>query len=336
MVAELAQVSETTVSLAFKSKSRISEKTRNLVREIARQVGYVPNQYARSLRAKSTRLIGLLINDIVNPFYAKMADLVEKHVEASGYQLLVFGSGWEEKREMAAIQRMAELRVEGVLACFSETSDAARRFMDDNNMSYVTLDTSASTPKGAHVLIDLELAGRLAASHFADLGCRRPLLLMPKVSNGCRFSAFENLEKGFIAEWKRRVGSGETVKRMGAELDIAAGREAFSDSRRIYPQVDSVLCGNDLCALGVIDAADHLNIKVGEELAVMGVGDIPVGSIDRLGLSTISEPVEKVAEYATQALIESVTSGTELRIGKYVEPTLVLRASSLRFQRQRE
>ena len=158
---------------------------------------------------------------------------------------------------------------------------------------------------------------------------------MPTVNNGCRFSAFENLEKGFVAEWRRRNGNIDAIQRKGAELDIPSGREAFSELYRTFPQVDSVLCGNDLCALGVIDAADHLNVKVGEELAVMGVGDIAEGSIDRLSLSTISEPVEKIAEYATEALIKSVAEETELRRGRYIEPKLVLRASTLRFQRKR-
>lgn len=332
-VARLANVSETTVSLAFQDNSRISLKTRQKVREIATRLHYVPNQHAKSLRAGRTKLIGLLVNDLVNPFYAQLAETIEDFVEERGYQLLVFNSRWIAKREIAAIKRMVSLRIEGALVCYSEKTDESKRILLDNDIPHIALDTSPVHMDEAFVFFDLKLAGSLAAMHFESIGCRRPALMMPMEDDQHRFSAFLHLEKGFVEEWQRRGKMADMVYRIPAALTIPSGREAFLKLYRSMSNVDSVFCGNDLCALGAMDAADQLGLKIGEDIAIMGIDNLPVGAIARLGLTTLHEPVDKLANQAASALLEGIENHKRISICHLIEPELILRASTLRFQR---
>ena len=332
-VARLANVSETTVSLTFRENSRISPATRRRVREVASRLRYVPNQYARSLRAGRTRLIGLLVNDLANPFYTRLAEVVEEMVESRGYHLLVFNSRWTAEREVAAVRRMMEVRVEGVLACYSERTDEARALLEENGVPHVALDTQPAGMEGAHVLFDLFHAARLAAAHLAELGCLRPALFMPFGPEAATFSSFECMERGFREAWSRRRPDGRPPLPWPAELTIASGKEAFLRLYRNAPFVDAVFCGNDLCAFGVIDAADQLGLAVGERLAVIGIDDLPAAALGRLGLTTLREPVERLATLATTALLDGVENRSEIAIRQMLAPELVQRASTLRFQR---
>lgn len=335
-VADLARivgVSETTVSLAFQPDSRISKSTRQRVLDVACQLHYVPNRHARMLRAGRTRLIGLLVNDLTNPFYAQLADVIEEEVEKRGYHLSIFNSRWSARREIDAIEKMAELRMEGVLVCYSEQTGKSRDLLTAHAIPHIAVDTHPEKPSGNYVLFDMNAAGQLAAAHFAELGCRHPVLLMPDQRSIQGLSAFNQLEKGFREQWKlRRPGRG-SVRRVAADLTIPAGKEAYFQLCRTDEPVDAILCGNDLCALGVVDTADVMGTKVGESLAVMGIDNLSVGAMSRLGLTSIAQPLTKLAALAATTLLDGIEQKKEPSIQRFLEPELVQRSSTLRFQK---
>lgn len=335
-VADLARivgVSETTISLAFQPDSRISKSTRQRVLDVARQLHYVPNRHARMLRAGRTRLIGLLVNDLTNPFYAQLADVIEEEVEQRGYHLSIFNSQWSARREIDAIEKMAELRMEGVLICYSEQTGRSRELLAAHAIPHIAVDTHPEKPAGNYVLFDMHSAGQLAAAHFYDLGCRHPVLLMPDHRSVQGLSAFNQLEKGFSEQWKSRRSGSDRVRRVAADLTIPAGKEAYFQLCRTKAKVDAILCGNDLCALGVIDAADVIGTKVGESVAVMGIDNLPVSAMSRLGLTSIAQPLTKLAALAATTLLDGIEHKKEPSIQRFLEPELIQRSSTLRFQK---
>ncbi|OGV76571.1 MAG: hypothetical protein A3K19_32300 [Lentisphaerae bacterium RIFOXYB12_FULL_65_16] len=326
-VARRARVSETTVSLAFQDKSRISDATRQRVLTVARNLNYVPNLAARHLRAGQSRTLGVLVNDLTNPFYTRMVRMVEHTAESFGYQVFVMESQWDPGREAESLRRMLEARVRGAILCLCEESDASFDILGDYNVPYVAMDSYPRGFKGPFVANDVTCAGRLAAEHLVAAGCRHLALLIPP-SKGRRFSAFERLMDGFGPALKAHGRPFSRAQVVDADLSIAGGMTGFASLRSSRPKTDGLLCGNDLCALGVMEAADRAGVRVGPDLAVMGIDDLEVAALARVSLTTIRQPNDRVAELATQALVRAIDANEPVSIQTALEPELVIRNST--------
>jgi LacI family transcriptional regulator len=328
-VARRARVSETTVSLAFREGSRISPATRGLVLKIARQLRYVPNRSAKALRDGQTRTIGFLVADITNPFYTLMISRAETVALRRGYQIFVVDSKGDADKELSGVRSMIQSRVQGTLVCLCEKTDGSGDLIEASRTPAIALDTYPRGYTGAFVENDIPAAGRLAANQLLDVGCRRPVFLTAE-EDMARFSGFVKLQAGFAQALRDRgieFGSRHIIH---SGMVTAAGVSAFDEIRRTVPDADGIFCPNDLCALGVIEAADRARVRVPRDLAVMGIDDIPIASMSRLSLTSIRQPHERIAELATKALIDSIEAGTPPQIRETLAPELMVRGSTSR------
>lgn len=324
-IAKYAGVSDTTVSLAFREGSRISDKTRAKVLKAASRLSYVPNQAAKALREGDTRTLGLLVNDLTNPFYARVVREVETIASECGYQVLVAENQYEASRELANLQRMLHARVQGLLVCFSEMTDEMTKRVAAQDLPTVALDSVPASYQGAAVLHDLEASGRLAAEHLLAVGCQCPAFAGPVERP---LSAVTALRKGFESA-VMEAGLSPCPMIPGG-FDFASGHEAFVALLSADQHIDGLFCANDLCALGVMEAADAARVAIGPDLALMGIGDMPVSSLRRIDLTSIREPDDKLAEIAAKALIEAVTSGHKPTIRQHLQPELISRSTTQR------
>lgn len=328
-VAERANVCQTTVSLAFRSKSRISEATRKRVLAAARRLNYVPNMAARHLRHGQPRTLGILVNDITNPFYAAMARTVELTAEKNGYQVIITESQWDAGREVAHLERMLEARIRGAIVCLCEKTDESLRLLERFALPHVALDTYPAGYQGAYVVNDITYAGRLAAEHLAAVGCKCPALVIPKQKDWY-FSSFRRLRQGF-AQTLRRLGiSFGPDHVLDAALTVEEGIRGFGRVEESLPKVDGILCGNDLCALGVMEAARRAGKCVGRDIAVMGIDDLDVSRLECASLTSIRQPNVAIAQEATHALIRSIEAEEKVAIRKAMKPELIVRGSTCR------
>ncbi len=328
-VARAAGVSQTAVSLAFRQGSRISDGTRDRVLDAARRLNYVPNLAARRLRQGRSRTVGLVVTDITNPFYALITGQAQALAHARGYQVLVVDTAWDGAREVAAVEHLIEARVQGALLCFSERTPESVRLLERHGLPVVALDTRPAGYRGAYVANDLRCAGRLAAEHLLSVGCVRPVLMLPGGADG-RFSAFRDIRAGFCRALARRGVDFAEEHVIPAELSLAGGMAAFDLLRRAVPAADGLLCANDLCALGVMEAADAAGVRIGPELALMGIDDLEVGRLGRISLTSVSQPHHRLAETAARALLDAVEQGEAPGIRTKLKPRLVPRASTRR------
>lgn len=329
-IARAAGVSETTVSLAFRPRSRISDETRRRVLQLARQLQYVPHLAARELRRGAPRTLGVLVNDLTNPFYGLMAREIEAVAQRLDFQVLLAETQFDPHCELTSIERMCQARVRGLLVCFCErTADSFAR-LAESGLPYLALDTRPEGYAGPYVAHDLAAAGRLAAEHLLAVGCRHPALLIPNQPGG-RFSSFTHLHAGFAEALAQRGCPLPPAAVIDAGWAIGDGGEAYTRLRQQYPAADGALCGNDLCALGVMAAADAAGRRVGPDLALIGIDDLPVAALPRIGLSSIRQPNARLAELAAEALIAASESGALPELRTTLAPELIARASSLTF-----
>jgi len=328
-VAIAAKVSQTAVSLAFRPGSRISDATRERVLRVASKLRYVPNLSARHLRDGNPRLLGALVNDLTNPFYAGMVRAMELAAQRASYQMIVMESQWQTDREVDCLNRMAQSRVRGVLLCFSEESGEGQEVLERFRVPYILIDTYPLGYKGSYVANDLTAAGRLAGEHLADVGCRNPVLVVPRRRRR-QFSSFVRLRRGLDQALKKRGVAFDRNCVFAAGLTIEEGRRVLPEVMKARPQTDGIFCGNDLCALGAMEAIDKMNMQVGRDVAVIGIDNLPVSRLDRISLTTIEQPHDTIAVEAAQALIEGVERDKPLAVRKEFEPSLIVRASTKR------
>jgi LacI family transcriptional regulator len=326
-VALRAGVSDTTVSLAFQSHSRISAVTRARVLAAASALSYTPNLAAKHLRNGSSRSIGFVVNDVTNPFYLQMFRKVEEIALRHDYSVIFAGSNWSAERELYLFEQMIQMRVCGVVLCLCEKSSDSISILDRFRLPYLAVDSYPDWYGGAYVANDFQMAGELAAQHLLARGCRRPAYFTAD-SGMNKLSAFVGMQNSFTAYFKQHgieIGRQDVIE---AGLCIRTGRNAFDRVAAQGKRYDGVFCANDLCAMGVLEAAESHGVTPGRDIAVVGVDDIEVSSFSRVSLTTIRQPYEQMAEIAMQELIKAIQAESLPNIYRKLPAELVVRNSS--------
>jgi LacI family transcriptional regulator, galactose operon repressor len=328
-VARAANVSPTTVSLAFQPDSRISHRTRERVLAIADKLLYIPNTNAQTLRLGRSKAIGFVVNDITNPFYASMVQTAEVIAQTRGYDVVFADNHWSAAGEIRAVESMIQSRVQGVLLCSSEKTKKSFALLDRYSMPHIVVDTAPEWYQGSLVGNNLVAAGEIAAKHLMDVSCRHPGLLTASQQRSS-FSAFQSIQKGFLNTLAQYGINLADVPIVSAGLTIDQGRFGFASLLKRASNLDGVLCVNDLSAIGAIETADAKGIQVGRDLAVIGIDDLEISRTSRISLTSIRQPYHRIVEFAVNAIIDGIESSEVLETRVFVDPELIVRDSTRR------
>jgi LacI family transcriptional regulator len=326
-IAREAGVSDTAVSLSFQQNSRVSAATRERVLAIARRLNYFPNRSARNLRYGDSRTIGFVVIDITNPFYSRMIRSAERIAHGLGYEILFAESHWDPQKEIRILSNMIENRVAGLLMCFCENTAESLGLIQQSRLPLIAVDTCPPHYKGAYVANALASAGRMAGEHLLKSGCRRPVFFNASIAMR-GFSSFQLLLKGF-RQGLRTKGMGlPDAAIINAEWTVEGGGAGFAQLLSQKQPFDGIFCVNDLCALGVMDAAERSGYRVGKDFALMGIDNLEIGSISRISLTSIDQPYDRIIELATRSMIGSIENSQPCTIRKRLKPTLIVREST--------
>lgn len=326
-IAREAGVSDATVSLSFSGHPRISGKTREKVKKVAARLKYSPNISARVLRNGGSQAIGFLVNDISNAFYASMIQRAESVANEHGYQLIIAESQWNARKETKAIETLISSRVRGLMVILTEQDPRSVELLEQASIPVIAVDTRPPGYKGSFIGNDLVATGRLAARHLLEVGCQYPVFLtaLPSMKG---FSAFVDLEKGFLEILKARSRNPAKPPVVPAGLTIEEGAAAFSKVRKDHPEADGLLCVNDLCALGAMRTADSMGIQIGKDLKVMGIDNLAVSALPRISLTSISQPYDRIAQTAAMLIIDHLERQVPLDARLALLPELIVRQST--------
>jgi LacI family transcriptional regulator len=326
-IARRAGVSATTASLAFVKGSRISDPTRKKILTIARRLHYLPNQAARSLRLGASNMVGFLVNDIENPFYAHMVRLAEAILALSGYQVIMAESNWDPRKEVDAVRNLIQAQVRGILMCSCEETDEGFRLVEQYTIPCIAVDTFPSFYAGAYVKNNLAKAGHLAADALIDAGSRRLAVMSGKPAMR-RYSAFVQMEQAFGERCRERGIRFQKSSIVRGGLTVDDGERAFTRFSSSHPDIDGVFCFNDLCAIGVIEAVEKSGLEVGKDVAVVGVDNLDISGMRRISLSSIREPNDAIVELAATELAKCIKTGRKPTIRAVRDPVLIQRGST--------
>ena len=325
-VAARAGVSVGTVSNVLNDRGSVNEATVAAVRGAIRSLGYVRNDAARQLRAGRSRGIGLVVLDVANPFFAAVARGAESRAAEGGRMILLASSEQDTDRENAYLELFLEQRLSGVLISPTGDSHSALHRLRDAGVPVVVVDGGAEDGSTLpSVSVDDVEGGHLAVAPLLERGRRRIVFVGGPLSTRQVADRLEGARRA-IAE----VPDAQLDVVTRGDLTVLEGRAAGEQirERRLLP--DAVFAANDLLAVGILQALTMTgNVRVPEDVALVGYDDIDFASATVVPLTSVRQPAEMMGRTAVDLILrygEGTLSGQDAAVR--FRPELVVRASS--------
>ncbi|MFK7877878.1 MAG: LacI family DNA-binding transcriptional regulator [Paracoccaceae bacterium] len=323
-VAKHAGVSKSTVSLVLQGNSAVKETTRVAVRQAMADIGYVYNRSAATLRSASSGLIGLVINDLRNPFFTEFAALFQMELARNGFATVLANTDEDPALQTRMISSLVEHGVSGFIISPSYGDEAETlAVLRSSNTPTLQVFRSlvANDPKFPLVAPDYLRGGRLATQHLLDMGCRNIAFL-----GGLEGRAVtEQRMSGYLSvlsenEMQPLVLTGQATRSFGKGL--------VAKLKADHPDVDGVICFNDLVALGVLSACLELGIRAGADLRVVGFDDIEDCQDSYPPLTSVSCSIPAFATTTAAQILAWVKEGKSPDAITRSPVALIKRASS--------
>jgi len=322
-------VSAVTVSKVLRGHTDIGPATSARVLKRARELGYRPDLTARALVTGRTGLLGMVVPDLVHPFFSQVAEALARALRPAGRSLVIASSGEDPALEREEIDQLLARRVDVLLIASAQPDASAFRRLDAQRARYILVDRRFEGHAAHFVGIDDARAGELAAAHLIDQGCRRIAHIPgPALSPAA----------GRLAGYKRALAAaglpvprGGVTKRVGDVDGDAGGHAMMRGLLALTPRPDGVFCYNDPIAAGAVRAILDAGLRVPEDIAVVGCGNIRYGEMLRVPLSTVDQDCAGLGREVAKLALELERARAPVAPRTVLlQPSLVVRASSRR------
>jgi len=323
-VAKKAGVSKSTVSLVLQGNDAVKEETRLAVRKAMADIGYVYNRSAATLRSASSGLIGLVINDLRNPFFTEFAALLQMELARNDFATVLANSDEDPALQTRMISSLVEHGVSGFIISpsYGDDEGAVSVLRSANTPTLQVFRALKSEGRGIPFIApDYERGGRLAAEHLVEMGCKRIAFLGGLEGR----PVTEERMSGYLA-LLAEMGVAPVV--LTGQATRSFGKAMAAKLRADYPDVDGVICFNDLVALGVLSACPELGVKAGRDLRVVGFDDIEDCQDSYPPLTSVSCNIPDFAKSAAEQILAWVKDGVVPQMTARSPVQLIKRASS--------
>ena len=319
-VAQSAGVSRALVSLVMRQSPRVSAQARQRVLAAAADLGYRPNLMARNLAARSTMTIGLLLNDLHNPWFADVADGVHSAAEASEYQLILASGRRTNLVESRALDTFLASRVDGIIVagCRLVTSRIIEVAIE---VPLVSVGRVIRTKRVGSVTTDDALGARLAVDHLVGLGHSRIVHI-----DGGKGAGAAPRRAGY-KQAMRAHGLEEHAQVIPGDFTEEAGANGVQRLMRARTLPTAIFTANDLSAVGAIDQIERNGLRVPGDISVVGFDNTSLAALNHIGLTTIDQPRVQMGSTAAQMLIAAINGRGKLA-DCVMTPQLVVRQTS--------
>ncbi|ENQ1029635.1 LacI family DNA-binding transcriptional regulator [Vibrio parahaemolyticus] len=324
-IAKLAGVSTSTVSHVINKTRFVSEEISERVNNAAKELNYyAPSALARSLKVNRTKTIGMLVTTSTNPFFGEVVKGVERSCYHKGYSLILCNTEGDNERMRQSINTLLQKRVDGlILMCSSlegERIDVFERYPD---IPVVVMDWGPMLFTSDKIQDNSLRGGYLAAKYLVDcghteIGCITGPLIKHQAQ--MRYEGYKRAmnEAGleFNANWI-----------IESDFECEGGYQAFKKMAERGTLPSSIFVSNDMMAMGVINAANELGIKVPDDLSIIGYDDIHIAKFMSPSLTTIHQPKYRLGQAAVETLVRRLDDKSNEAQVVQLEPTLVIRNS---------
>ena len=329
-LAEKLQLSPATVSRALNDDSAINNKTRRAIRQLAMELGYRPNTFARNLRNRKTNTIGVIVHELSSNFITSALAGIEKVTAEAGYDLIIAHSSENHEKEAANAKDLFQKRVDGLIASLAlstESLDHFRRF-NDLGIPVVFFDRVEEKSSSTKVIINNYKCGYDATQHLIEQGCKRIVLVTAHLQRNVYGQRHQGYTDALAANGIPYNAEYVMVK----DLSEQAGVEAAMEILQMDPRPDGVFITNDFSAAICMQTLKKNGIKIPQDIAVVGFNDDPISTIIEPNLTTIRYPGMDMGEVAARTLINHLSGISGLQQIKtiVVHSDLIIRGSSVK------
>ena len=297
-VAKRAGVSPATVSRVINGTARVDEEKRERVEKAIEETGFRPNELARGLYRKSSKIIGVIVPDIENPFFSELAKAIEKEAYEQEYRILLCNSDDQKEKELANLQMLAQLQADGV-TLMTNTGKKSQSY-EAVSMPIVFVDRRLDEMGQTSVIeADHYAGGKLAAEHLIACGCRKITCIRgpQELSSGKkRYEGYREVCRQYSMK-ERFVDS--TYK-------YEDGAKAAEEVLRRYPDTDGIIACNDMTAVSVYKVLQKRGYRVPDDIQIIGFDGVKFGRFLTPELTTVAQPIKEMGKCAVQMILGTV------------------------------
>jgi DNA-binding LacI/PurR family transcriptional regulator len=323
-VALAAGVSLGTVSAVLNGKGRVSEATRERVRSAIRDLKYRPDLYASNLARRQTRLLGVIVSDLQNPFFAETAQAVQDEASRHGFQISLMTTNFSREQQRTVVQQLLGARIAGIAVLTSEHDEASRQFVLSSGIPAVMLDVGKPTETCSVLRVDARGGMRAAVEHLIRLGHRRILYVRNSQQTGGPVLRSHQLrDHGFAAAVRSSAADGlqtHTVDVHGSGAE--AGEQAIDQVFGAF-SFTAVVATTDTVALGVYRALQARGLHIPNDVSVVGFDNAFFSRFLNPPLTTVDVSRRELSRMVVSSLLDG-RSSTLMRL----KTNLLLREST--------
>lgn len=316
-IARVANVAPSTVSRALQDHPRVGKKTKDYIRQLAKDMGYIPNTIAKSLSKQRTNAIGMIISEISGPFMGMIVEGAEKAAADLGYEVFVGVTGNDNQRELDIIHAFQQRRVDGLVIVASHLVRRYSKRLEQSLIPIVFINEQEEWERIVTVSVDDLESAYTAVRYLNSLGHER----IGYVGAGSRSKSNNYRLQGYIKalqtagiEFDSRL-----VYSTAAETNLAKGETSLRQLTEAG--ATAIFCYNDMTAIGVMSACRKYNIRVPDQLSIIGFDDIEFAEYTVPPLTTIRQPRLLLGQRATEMLhklLHEEAVASEILLGELV------------------
>ncbi len=329
-IADDLGLSVVTVSKVLRDHPDIGEATRARVLQRVNELNYQPNTLARSLVTGRSYLVGLVVPDLIHPFFAEVAKALSNAIRSKGYSLIVSSSEEDQELEGREIRQLQARRLDALVIASTCTDAAAFVRMEQSDQRFVLIDRDIPGLAANYVGIDDEAAGRIATEHLINIGCKRIAHIRGR-ENSTGIRRFEGYRKALLAHGLEYSDEYVISRSTVDTQSTRQGRQAMRLLLQRKSRPDGVFCYNDPLAIGAMGTIVEAGLRIPEDIALIGCGNLHYDNSLRVPLSSIDQHSQQIGQRAADLVLSMIESKQKPGPRSYIlEPALVVRASTQR------
>ena len=327
-IADIAGVSFSTVGKALRGEPVVHPRTRDRILKIAEDLNYYPNFHAISLKTKKTKTIGIILNDLKNPFFSNVYKVIADTLNKKGYTMLLCDSDYNLELERTNIITMLSKGADGIIISpVNEKSDNIKLIIE-SDIQAVFIDSIPEYTDVNYVFVNHKRAGFLSTEYLITKGHKNILLL-----NGPEnFSPSKHFLRGYESALIHYNIEPNKKLQINSDISIEDGYQVFKEKYTVRRTVNNiaftaVIALSDLLALGIYEAALELGFKIPDDYSVIGYDDIFAVKYVHPPLTTVHQPKIRIGEKSVNILLEKINNNNEEYEKIILEPNLIVRSS---------
>ena len=320
-VARLAGVTPTTVSRVINNRGYISEKTKKRVQEAMDELGYQPNEIARSLTKQKSNTIGVIVPHISHPYFAKLISNLENEAAKKDYKIILCNSKEKAEKEKQYLDMCKSNRVAGIIIC---SGNVESNKINTGGIPVVLLEKNFEEGK-LGIQCDNYQGGKLATEHLIECGCKKILHLSGVIDEEM---PADNREKAFID-----VCSKNEIEYFIKKYDIDTYNQMnyydyIKAALNEIEGVDGIFASSDLIAAQVIQVCNEIRIRIPEDIKLVGFDDVDISQLTTPRITTVHQPIKEMARLSI-GLIDAKYNNIEVNEKTILSIKLIIRESTV-------